>query len=298
MIVEALCARGIASTPTALFEIAELGASGSGYRRVRLGKRFLNIPGPALRPLLDALEPFFTERLAVHPAAHGFVKNRSILTAAQVHTGAGVLVGLDLAGFYDHVTASKLEAALRGLEERDAALILKACLVGGRLPQGAPTSPTLANASLFRLDTRLAQQARLGWRYTRYADDMHFSHPDDVPRCQVERLIGAVRCAVLGAGHKLSKDKARLARRHQRQEVLGLCVNPRGASVRCTPKLRDRLRAAIHNRAVGRLVDGWNDEQIRSTIACVQMVEPARGALYLRAFERARGTPRAAKEPG
>src|SRR5204862_6251066 len=51
------------------------------------------------------------------------------------------------------------------------------------LPQGACTSPALSNLAARRLDSRLAGiAAKLGWQYTRYADDLSFSaDADDEP---------------------------------------------------------------------------------------------------------------------
>jgi hypothetical protein len=49
-------------------------------------------------------------------------------------------------------------------------------LRGAHLPQGAPTSPALANLAAFRLDIRMAALAkRFGATMTRYADDIAFS---------------------------------------------------------------------------------------------------------------------------
>ena len=51
------------------------------------------------------------------------------------------------------------------------------------LPQGAPTSPALANLAAFRLDRRLAGlAASLEVSYTRYADDLTFSGPTRLVR--------------------------------------------------------------------------------------------------------------------
>ena len=44
------------------------------------------------------------------------------------------------------------------------------------LPQGAPTSPAITNALCLKLDKRVSAMAkRLGFTYTRYADDLTFS---------------------------------------------------------------------------------------------------------------------------
>ena len=109
----------------------------------------------------------------------------------------------------------------------------------GRLPQGAPTSPHLANLVARRLDQRLVELSeRLGWTYTRYADDLSFSGDTDPGE-----LLPRVEAIVLDEQFRLARQKTRVRSRHQRQVVTGLVVNDR---VRLPKPQRRRLRAMLH----------------------------------------------------
>ena len=93
------------------------------------------------------------------------------------------------------------------------------------LPQGAPTSPALANLSAFRFDMRLAALARsLGATYTRYADDLAFSGGGTLAR-DVERLQIRVAAIALEEGFALQLRKTRVMRRGTRQQLAGVVVN-------------------------------------------------------------------------
>src|SRR5262249_60767938 len=94
-------------------------------------------------------------------------------------------------------------------------------------PQGAPSSPALTNIICRGLDARLARIAEeLGFRYTRYADDMTFSGSGPA-RGNVNRLLSRVRHVVEQEGFRVHPDKTRVLRRGRRQEVTGLVVNHR-----------------------------------------------------------------------
>src|ERR1041385_80316 len=61
------------------------------------------------------------------------------------------------------------------------------------LPQGAPTSPMLANLCAFNLDCRLAGLAKAaGATYSRYADDLVFSGGEQFARDASRFLVHAM----------------------------------------------------------------------------------------------------------
>ena len=112
-----------------------------------------------------------------------------------------------------------------------------------RLPQGAPTSPAMTNLICLRLDQRLSGlAAKLGFTYTRYADDMTFSASGE-PAKKAGALLKFVGEIVTAEGFTVHPDKTRVMRCHRRQEVTGLTVNERIAVPRDTLR---RFRALLH----------------------------------------------------
>ncbi len=105
------------------------------------------------------------------------------------------------------------------------------------LPQGAPTSPIIANMICSRMDTQLQRLARRNnCRYTRYADDLTFStlgkrFPGSIctkkatdqgeivePGAELRRLIE-------DNGFMINSSKVRLQAHTEHQEVTGITVN-------------------------------------------------------------------------
>ncbi|WP_221629423.1 reverse transcriptase domain-containing protein [Micromonospora sp. A202] len=120
-----------------------------------------------------------------------------------------------------------------------------AVLRGGHLPQGAPTSPALANLCAFRLDRRLTGLAvAFDLAYQRYADDLAFS--GELPPRRVADLLAAVTEVTRDEGFRVHSGKTRVRGRADRQLLAGLVVNERPAVPRTE---YDLLRAILHNAA-------------------------------------------------
>jgi hypothetical protein len=155
------------------------------------------------------------------------------------------------------------------------------------LPQGAPTSPALANLAAFRLDRRLAGLAAAsGLRYSRYADDLTFSGPGRLRRRreQFEELAAGI---AVDEGFALNRGKSVLRSSGSRQSVCGVVVNVRPNVARTE---YDRLKAILHNAArygpAGQNHSGVADFEahLRGRISWVASLNPGRGEKLRRRF--------------
>jgi retron-type reverse transcriptase len=235
------------------------------------GERRIAAPLEPLRGIQRAILRRLLARLRAHPAATGFERGQSIVTNALRHEGKAVVIRMDLKDFFGATGTPRIRAFFRGLGWGGEASDLLTALTTheGGLPQGAPTSPRLANLVNRGLDARLAGLAmKVGATYSRYADDLTFSFQGDDP-VRTHTLIRAVQIIARNEGYELHmRKKLHIRRRHDRQVVTGLVVNER---VNLPRKTRRWLRAVAHHQATGRPVtltpaqfEGW-----RSLLAMV-----------------------------
>ncbi|XVV03169.1 reverse transcriptase family protein [Actinosynnema sp. CA-248983] len=235
------------------------------YRAWWQGRRLIESPKPRLAELQRRLVRHLLDRVDLHDAAHGFRRGRSITTFAAPHANKPLVVRLDLEGFFTSVTGARVRGLLEsyGYPPAVAAAItgllttrtppditaeadwpLRRRLAAAHLPQGAPSSPATANVIARNLDRRLTGLARtLGATYTRYADDLAFSGPANLP---LHRLLPGVEQAARSEGFRINPDKTRAAAQHQRQRLAGLVVNHAPAASRAE---YDDLKAILHNCA-------------------------------------------------
>jgi RNA-directed DNA polymerase len=242
------------------------GADDKRYRAFEIpkrtgGMRQIHAPTGLVRDLQAKLAPVLLERYRAHPAAHGFLQERSILTNARLHVAQRLVLNVDLHDFFPSVNFGRVRGLFMAppfrLGPAAASVFAQLCTYRNGLPQGAPTSPTLSNFAAADLDRRLSRLAREnGVRYSRYADDITFSTnqasfpPAIAAFGQTEGAGGlsvrageALERAVVASGFAINERKLRLQTRHQRQSVTGLNVN---AKPNVTRKRIRRLRAMLH----------------------------------------------------
>ncbi|HZT15770.1 MAG TPA: reverse transcriptase family protein [Gaiellaceae bacterium] len=188
------------------------------------GSRLIEAPTPALKRIQHWIQRNITSNLWSHDASHGFVRERSIVTNAAPHVRSRLVLKIDLRDFFGTVEREQVYRIFRrvGYTRQIAGLLTSLTTKDGHLPQGAPTSPDLANHAAYVLDVRLSALAhRNRMTYTRYADDLTFSGPGaEVPR--VRRVIEHI---IRSQAFSPQDKKERFMRPSERQSVTGITVN-------------------------------------------------------------------------
>jgi retron-type reverse transcriptase len=98
----------------------------------------------------------------------------------------------------------------------------------GYLPQGAPTSPMLANLAVYGLDCELEElAAQFSLIYTRYADDMAFStlNKNSLDRAIAKKFVAEVYRKFAHWGLRPNLSKTHIRGPGSRKMILGLLVN-------------------------------------------------------------------------
>jgi hypothetical protein len=282
--------------------------------------RLLEAPKPRLKKLQRYILAEILEKVPAHPAAHGFVKGRSIKTFVAPHVGQRVVLRMDLQDFFPTFAAARIQAFFRTLGYPDsvAALLAGICtnaaprsiwkelgyevdlsdLSAARilyakphLPQGAPTSPALANLCCYRIDCRLAGLAKaVGANYTRYADDLAFSG-DEAFEKGIERFSTHVAAILMDEGFHVHFRKTRVMRRSVRQHLAGLITNQHVNVMRAD---FDRLKATLTNCVrmgpVSQNREAHSDfrAHLKGRVGFVELINSNRGQKLRKIFQQIR----------
>ncbi len=268
------------------------------------GHRVIEAPKPRLKAIQRKILTGILDAMRPHNAAHGFRKGRSIRSFTAPHAGQDVVLKLDLEDFFPSIHRARVQALFRtaGYPEAVANLLGGLCtavtpreifndgnLSTPHLPQGAPTSPALANLCAYRADCRLRALAhKAGAEYTRYADDLAFSGGPEFAR-SAERFSTLVAAILKEEGFAVNHRKTRIMRKGVRQQLTGLVVNAR-------PNIRrseyDELKAILTNCERSRPSEQNRDKRsdfrahLSGRVSFVESINPGRGAKLRAIFNR------------
>lgn len=264
--------------PYRLFRIRKR-PSETGEERFRI----IAVPDTSLLKTQRWITQEILSKAKPHSASVAFSKGDTLLAAAEPHCGSRWLIKLDVRNFFEsikeiavyHVFLSLGYQPLVALEL--ARLCTRLRTSGfprsrgwwvrwwqwtkiqayqvwqpdgayrmGHLPQGAPTSPMLANLAMRGFDKLVSKVANdHGLIYTRYADDLTLSTKDaNFSRDRCRAAIGEVYAAMGVFGLSPNATKTRIVTPGARKVVLGLLVD--GQKPKLLRDFKSLMRQHLH----------------------------------------------------
>lgn len=253
-----------------------------GYRTFRLQKRVpgrsrmrtISVPPKSLKEVQRWIVENVIQHVAPHEASYAFHPGSSPYLAAEQHCECSFLLKVDIQDFFHSIGEGSVAAVFEAIGFQKLISFEMARLVTrpiplsksapdpaarwpaipyyqypheGVLPQGAPTSPMLANLVMRHADERLVNLAtRMGIRYTRYADDLAFSAPHDsaITLADVRQCRTQVLRILNEHGFRPNLRKTVIRGPGSRRIVLGMLVD--GDRPRLAREFKDNLRLHLH----------------------------------------------------
>lgn len=252
--------------PEKFFYVVQHADDGSYYRLFKIpkkrgGERLISAPKSGLGLAQSRLAEILKSKYKPKSFVRGYVSGESFLSNARYHEKQRWILNIDIKDFYPSITFPRVRGLFLsryfGFNERVATILARITTTPDGLPQGARTSPIIANLIASNLDTKLVDLAAANrLKYSRYADDITFSSSQrSIPPSLIkswepnfgnrEVQLGRVLLdAFRASGFTVNDAKTRLMMSYERQEVTGLIVN-RSANI--WRKDVSRLRMILHS---------------------------------------------------
>jgi RNA-directed DNA polymerase len=224
------------------------------------GYREIIQPAGTLKPILSWIDTSLLAKLPVHSIATAFRPGKSILDNATIHSGSKYSVRVDISGFFPSIRNIDIALVIKSEKNNLPSwactpgtldLISKVCFdTNGALPIGYSTSPSIANAVMFRIDSELTEEISKTIDFgkavvTRYADDFVFSS-DKAGACKtfvqtLEKILASTKSPALS----INTAKTRFMSRGGGSTLItGLRVNNQG-NVVVHANYRDHVRLLL-----------------------------------------------------
>lgn len=180
-------------------------------------------------------------KIDIPDCVHGFVPNKSIVTNAHCHISKKEIGCLDIKDFFPSIHEDRIIEVFKscGYSDEVSRTLTQVCSYEGVLPQGAPTSPMLANIILTPLDKQIQSYLEENdLIYTRYADDITISGDFGI-----DNYIDWVSDRIKEFGFEINDKKTHIMKDNYRKVVTGLVVTDK---VKIPKRFKRKLRQEIY----------------------------------------------------
>jgi hypothetical protein len=190
----------------------------------------------------------------------GAVSNRCVRKHAAEHLGSRLVVKMDVKSYYPNVTTHHVYAVwtkVLGYAPAIASLLTALTTYEWHLPQGAPTSPALANLFLASIyEPVLAFCSATEIKATAWVDDLIFSG------AEARSVMELVRQTLADNGFKLSPKKRFILKGCKPKIITGVRLG--AGRIRVPKEKLHDIRAAIHKLEIGAVTSDKRERYVLS----------------------------------
>jgi hypothetical protein len=171
---------------------------------------------------------------------------RDYLQDAKLHSGRKVVLKEDISTFFSTISSKLVKKMWKyffNFPPTVADILTKLTTYNGFVPEGAPTSPAVANLVFWDCEPELELSLRQkSYIYSRYIDDITVSFADQISEKEIQNITAKIYGMFLRAGLKPNRNKRDLQTKNKKIHNLNM------DSGRPTmPKAkRYKIRAEVH----------------------------------------------------
>lgn len=201
--------------------------------------RIINPPREELKKIQKRINTYLIKNIQMPNFAFGGVKRKDNILNAREHKGQKFIFQTDLKDFFPNITNKMVYSMFteNGFSPDVASLLTKLTTYKGHLPQGAPTSTTIANLVFLKAGREIETiTKREGLRFTTFVDDVTISSQRDF-----KDVIPEILEIIIAHGFKISQAKTTY--KSGKTEITGVKILNNSLTV--TDKLRRDLAGEI-----------------------------------------------------
>ena len=208
-----------------------------------------------------------------------FQRGKNTKQNAQHHVKKDVVLKLDLKDYFETITPEHMTEHSLWPNTLET-LVRRVCFLRGSLPQGAPTSPTIANwivgSIIVPLVNQILIELGITAEVTAYADDVTISGGEEL----VPAYMTIIQHIESNTTFKFNRKKSKWIRKNNRQEICGIVCNEK-ANI---PKKKiQEFRGLVHKSKILNLTGDMiglsqNDQKVKGMFNYIHGIDENKAA--------------------
>ncbi|MGP6429326.1 retron St85 family RNA-directed DNA polymerase [Pseudomonas paraglycinae] len=252
-------------------------------KRSGRGVRIIAQPTDVLKVMQRMVLDSYLKGLPVHDCATAYRDGVSIRENAAAHLNTKYLLKMDFSDFFPSIGPNDLISHIKKHREsisREDAYAVKKIFFWARkkdpthrLSIGAPSSPFISNTLMYEFDCKVYDEcARIGVKYTRYADDLTFTTNTRGILFELFDIVNKICGEIDYPTLKINPEKTVFSSKGNNRHITGLVLT-NDNKISLGREKKRHFKSLIHKYSLGKM-SGEEIYALKGRLAFAKHVEP------------------------